>query len=272
MRFDKPIGILLLLWPTLWALWLAAKGIPAFPILFVFIAGVVLMRAAGCIINDIADRNIDSHVQRTAQRPLATGTIPLKRALLLFGILCLTAGSLVLWLNRLTVCLAITGLALACLYPFTKRFTHWPQAFLGLAFAWGIPMAFAAELNQVTPLAWWLFATTGVWIIVYDTFYAMADREDDLKIGVKSTAVLFGRYDRPILAGMQLAVLISLALMGWHCQLNYLFYIFWLSAAALAGYQQYLIRRREPINCFRAFLNNHWFGCAIFLGICLGLF
>jgi 4-hydroxybenzoate polyprenyltransferase len=271
MRFDKPIGILLLLWPTLWALWLAARGAPSLPILLIFLIGVVLMRAAGCVINDIADRRIDGQVQRTAKRPLATQAIQPQNALILFGILCLIAGSLVWFLNRLTLYLAVAALALACLYPFTKRFTHWPQAFLGLAFAWGIPMAFAAQLNQVPLLAWWLFATTLVWIMVYDTFYAMTDREDDLKIGVKSTAVLFGQYDRLILGGMQIAVLISLALIGWRCQLNRLFYLFWFGALLLAGYQQYLIRRRESKACFRAFLNNHWFGCLIFLGIWLGM-
>lgn len=271
MRLDKPIGILLLLWPTLWALWLAAKGFPPIPVLVIFITGVVLMRSAGCVINDIADRHIDGHVQRTAGRPLARQfPIPLRNALILFGILCLIAGSLVWFLNGLTICLAVVALGLACLYPFTKRFTHWPQAFLGLAFAWGIPMAFAAQLNQVPLLAWWLFATTGVWIIVYDTFYAMTDRADDLKIGVKSTAVLFGQYDRLILGSMQIMVLVSLALIGWHCQLNRFFYSFWFGALLLAGYQQYLIRHREPQACFRAFLNNHWFGCLIFLGIWLG--
>ena len=176
MRFDKPIGIFLLLWPTLWALWLAANGTPPISLLVIFIAGVIIMRAAGCIINDVADRHLDGAVQRTRNRPLATQTIKLRNALKLFALLCVVACALVLFLNRLTIYLAGLGLVLACAYPFTKRFTHWPQAFLGLAFSWGIPMAFAAQQNQVPALAWWLFITTCLWVIVYDTLYAMVDR------------------------------------------------------------------------------------------------
>lgn len=271
MRFDKPIGILLLLWPTLWALWLAAHGFPPVKILLILVAGVVVMRAAGCVINDIVDRKIDRAVLRTHNRPLAMHTIPLKNAGLLFGFLCTAAFSLVLLLNHLTIYLAIIGLFLACIYPFTKRLTHWPQAFLGLAFAWGIPMAFAAQQNQVPALAWQLFATTGLWIIAYDTLYAMVDRADDIKIGVKSTAILFGRHDRLIIGGLQVAVLCSLGAIARAYPLHWPFYLGEGTALLLVVYQQYLIRNREPEACFRAFLNNQWFGCAIFFGFFLGL-
>lgn len=267
MRLDKPIGILLLLWPTLCALWVAADGPPPCKILLLFITGVIVMRSAGDIINDIADRHIDGAVQRTRNRPLAKGTLTLQNAWLLFIGLCAIAGVLVLFLNRLTLILAFFGLFLACLYPFTKRFTHWPQAFLALAYSWGIPMAFAAVQNRVPALAWWLFATTGLWVILYDTLYAMTDRPDDLKIGVKSTAVLFGYYDRLIIAGLQTAVLLSWGLFGYYDHLQPAFYLGLASAALLAAYQQYLIRKREPAACFQAFLNNHWFGFVIFLGV-----
>jgi len=270
MRFDKPIGIFLLLWPTLWALWIAAQGTPPLKLLLIFIAGVIVMRAAGCIINDVADRRIDGAVARTQHRPLAIQSIPLSHALLLFAGLCALAGILVLFLNRLSLYLALIGLLLAGLYPFTKRFTHWPQAFLGLAFSWGIPMAFAAQLNHIPLLGWWLMATTGLWIIVYDTLYAMVDRRYDIPLGVKSTAILFGNYDRLIIAGMQITVLISLALIAQYCQLNWPFYLGWICALGLVIYQQYLIRHRDPAACFQAFLNNHWFGCAIFIGFWLG--
>ncbi len=270
MRFDKPIGILLLLWPTLWALWIAGQGQPHLYILTIFIVGVILMRAAGCIINDIADRHFDHQVQRTKNRPLATQTIPLKNALLLFSLLSLLAGGLVLLLNPLTIALAVIGLIIAIIYPFMKRITYWPQAFLGLAFAWGIPMAFAAEKNDVPAIAWWLFATTALWIIVYDTQYAMVDRSDDVKIGVKSTAILFGKQDKIIIGILQTAVLISLLLFAHHLNLNFNFYLGWGCALILAIYQQFLIRHRDPHACFKAFLNNHWFGFAIFIGFLLG--
>lgn len=271
MRLDKPIGILLLLWPTCWALWLSAGGIPPLEILAIFIAGVVIMRTAGDVINDIADRKIDGSVQRTRHRPLATGKIPMRHAVYLFLSLCVLAGLMTLFLNRLTFCLAIAGLLLACIYPFMKRVTHWPQAFLGLAYSWGIPMAFAAQTNHVPWQAWWLFAAAALWVIAYDTLYAMVDREDDLKIGVKSTAVLFGIYDRGIVAGLQFLVLLSLAMIAQSYHLRKIFYLGWSIAALLAFYQQYLIRHREPEKCFKAFLNNHWFGCALFLGIMAGL-
>lgn len=270
MRFDKPIGIFLLLWPTLWSLWIAAKGPPRWLNLIIFILGVIVMRAAGCIINDIADHRIDSQVSRTAARPLARRIISISSAFILFVVLSILALTLVLCLNFLTIKLAFIGFLLATIYPFMKRWTHWPQAFLGLAFAWGIPMAFAAEIGSVPMLAWELFAITFLWVIVYDTQYAMVDREDDIKIGVKSTAILFAGYDRLIIALLQLVVLVSLASLGYYLQLKIYFYLGLLAAAVLAVYQQYLIRQRQPKACFKAFLNNHWFGCVIFLGICFG--
>ncbi len=270
MRFDKPIGIFLLLWPTLWSLWIAAKGPPHWLNLIIFILGVIVMRAAGCIINDIADHRIDSQVSRTAARPLARRVISISSAFILFVVLSILALTLVLCLNFLTIKLAFIGFLLATIYPFMKRWTHWPQAFLGLAFAWGIPMAFAAEIGSVPMLAWELFAITFLWVIVYDTQYAMVDREDDIKIGVKSTAILFAGYDRLIIALLQLVVLVSLASLGYYLQLKIYFYLGLLAAAVLAVYQQYLIRQRQPKACFKAFLNNHWFGCVIFLGICFG--
>jgi 4-hydroxybenzoate polyprenyltransferase len=271
MRFDKPIGILLLLWPTWWALWLAAHGMPSLKLWVIFTLGVVIMRSAGDVINDIADRNFDGAVQRTQNRPLALKKISVRHALILFIFLCTMAGVLTLFLNRLTILLALIGLLLACIYPFTKRLTHWPQAVLGLAYSWGIPMAFAAQQNHVPWTAWWLFATAAVWVIAYDTFYAMVDRPDDIKIGIKSTAVLFGEHDRWVIGVMQITVLASLAMLSHYYGLGWPFYAGWTIAGLLAIYQQYLIREREPGKCFKAFLNNHWFGCALFLGICSGL-
>lgn len=272
MRFHKPIGILLLLWPTLWALWLAAGGLPPLKILAVFIVGVVLMRSAGCVINDVADRNFDGQVRRTQQRPLATQTISVRAACLLFLFLVILAAGLVLiFLNRLNVYLAMIGLMLACFYPFTKRFTHLPQAILGLAFAWGIPMAFVELQHQLSWQSGWLFATTGIWIIVYDTFYAMADRADDLKIGVKSTAILFGKYDRVITALLQILVLLSFSGIAFYHHLHWMFYIGWSGALSLMFYQQYLIRTRDPGSCLQAFLNNNWVGFALFCGLWMGL-
>ncbi|MBS0349610.1 MAG: 4-hydroxybenzoate octaprenyltransferase [Proteobacteria bacterium] len=271
MRFDKPIGILLLLWPTLWGLWLAAKGIPPLTILLVFVFGVIVMRAAGCVINDIADRHFDRQVTRTQNRPLATGALPLSHSIILFITLCVLALCLVIFLNWLTLLLAIPGVVIASVYPFMKRYTHWPQAFLGIAFSWGIPMAFSAIQNKITPLAWWLLATNFLWVIAYDTMYAMVDRSDDIKAGIKSTAVLFGKYDRFIIFCLQVMVLISLLIIAVWNHFNALFFIAWLVAIALALYQQILIRNQQPEKCFSAFLNNHWFGLAIFIGIALGL-
>lgn len=268
-RLHKPIGILLLLWPTLWALWLAAEGVPPLPILFVFVAGVVLMRSAGCVINDYADRNFDAHVQRTRDRPIAAGRVSPREALVLFALLCLLAFILVLTLNRLAVYLSFAALALAAIYPFTKRYTHLPQLVLGAAFGWAIPMAFAAVQGQVPKLAWLLFVVNILWATAYDTYYAMVDREDDVKIGVKSTAILFGTADRLVIGALQILVLGGLVLIGRLAGLGLYFYLGVIIAAGLALYQQYLVRDRDVSGSFQAFLNNNWFGAAIFSGIFL---
>jgi len=267
MRLDKPIGILLLLWPTLWALWIAGEGHPRPWLIAVFVAGVVLMRSAGCVINDYADRKIDSHVKRTAQRPLTAGLVSKKEALVLFGILVTLAFLLVLTLNPLTIGLSLVGAFLATSYPFTKRFTHLPQAYLGAAFGWAIPMAFAAQTGSVDPRSWWLFAAVLVWALIYDTMYAMVDRDDDLKIGVKSTAILFGRYDRLIIGLLQLVFLALLIYVGHLFGLGFYYFCGLAAAAVLIIYHQWLIRDRQRDRCFRAFLHNHWVGVVIFIGI-----
>lgn len=268
-RLQKPIGILLLLWPTLWALWIAAEGLPPIPILLVFVAGVVLMRSAGCVINDYADRDFDPHVQRTQDRPIAAGRVSPHEALVLFALLCLAAFILVLTLNRLTLYYSFGALLLAAVYPFTKRYTHLPQLVLGAAFGWAIPMAFAAVQDQVPKIAWLLFVVNILWATAYDTFYAMVDRDDDFKIGVKSTAILFGSADRLVIGVLQLLVLGGLVLIGRMASLGLYFYLGLLIAAGLVLYQQYLARNRDPAGCFQAFLNNNWFGAAIFSGILL---
>lgn len=269
MRFHKPIGILLLLWPALWALWIASHGMPDPLILGIFVIGVVLMRAAGCVINDIADRQFDRHVERTRERPLTSGKLTLRAAIILFVVLYGAAFTLVCFLNALTIKLAIAAAALAVFYPFTKRFTHWPQLILGLAFSWSIPMAFAAVTNTIPPIAWWLFATCVLWTITYDTEYAMTDREDDLKIGLKSTAILFGQHDRLIIGLLQTAIVISLVGIGVTLTMHWPYYLSLAAAAIIFIYHQRLIAKREPRACFRAFLNNNWFGLIIFLGILL---
>ena len=269
MRFHRPIGIFLLLWPTLWALWIAAGGMPDPKILAVFVLGVVLMRAAGCVINDYADRDFDPHVARTRQRPIAVGRVSPGEALALFGALCLAAFLLVLQLDGLTIALSLVAALLAASYPFMKRYTHLPQAYLGLAFGWAVPMAFAAQTGGVPPVAWWLLLATVLWALAYDTMYAMADREDDLKIGVKSSAILFGRYDRHLIAAIQV---LMLGILGWVGRLSGLdgwYGLGLIAAAGLAVYQQWLIRDRRPDRCIRAFLNNHWLGMVVFLGIVL---
>ena len=267
MRLHRPIGIWLLMWPTLWALWLAGDGQPSLHVTFVFIAGVVLMRSAGCVINDYADRDFDPHVARTKTRPLAAGDVRPKEALILFSVLALTAFALVLTLNWQTILMSFIGVFLAILYPFTKRFTHLPQMFLGAAFAWGVPMAFMAETESVPLAAWVLFAVTLLWAMAYDTMYAMVDRDDDLKIGVKSTAILFGDSDRLIIAILQFLVLLLLVWVGVETMMSWPYYLSLFVAAALSAYQQYLIKEREKAACFKAFLNNNWFGAAIFGGI-----
>jgi len=269
MRLDKPIGIYLLLWPTLWALWIAGEGKPDLLVVGVFVAGVVLMRSAGCVINDYADRKIDPHVARTCNRPIASGKVTAREALILFGVLCALAFALVLLMNRLTIYLSFGGVVLAAIYPFMKRYTHLPQVVLGAAFGWAVPMAFAAQTGEVPRVAWLLFVATVLWTTAYDTMYGMVDREDDVKIGVKSTAILFGDADRIVIGVLQLLALGALALAGQAASLGGYFYFGLALAAGLALYQQYLIRERQPAACFRAFLNNHWFGAAVFSGIVL---
>lgn len=268
MRLNKPIGIYLLLWPTLWSLWLATSStIPSIKNLLIFIAGVILMRSAGCVINDFADRKIDGRVKRTQDRPLATGALSSKEALILFAVLAITAFLLVLMTNTLTIQLSVGGLILAATYPFMKRYTYLPQAVLGAAFAWSVPMAFAAEAGKITQDAWLIYLAVVLWTLVYDTFYAMVDRDDDIKIGVKSTAILFGEQDRMITGILQLLTLYILVSLGRHLSLGGLYYIGLALAALLFAYQQWLIRFRNPAACFKAFLNNHWVGLVIFIGI-----
>lgn len=269
MRLDKPIGIWLLLWPTLWGLWIAAGGLPDREVLLIFAAGVVLMRSAGCVINDFADHDIDPHVERTQQRPIAAGRVRRSEAVVLFVLLALVAFALVLQTNRLTIVLSVPAVLLAASYPFAKRFHHMPQAHLGAAFAWAIPMGFAAQTGTVPPLAFGLFTIALLWTVAYDTFYAMADRTEDLAIGVKSSAIMFGRNDRVITALLQMLVLAGLALVGRHLGYGPWFAAGLLAAFAFAGWQQWLIRNREPEACFKAFLNNHAFGAVIFAGVLL---
>lgn len=269
MRIDRPIGIFLVLWPMCWALWLAADGAPDPLVLFVFVTGCALMRSAGCVINDFADRRIDGHVRRTRQRPLVTGAVGSREALALFAALGLGAFALVLLMNWLTVQLALVGAALAILYPFTKRVTHWPQAALGVAFGWAVPMAFAAQAGHIPGAAWLVFAATLVWSLVYDSMYAMVDREDDLALGVKSTAVLWGRFDRLWIGGFQVLFFVLLLAVGAAFALGGLYYLGLAVAAGLAIYHQWLIRGRERDACFKAFLHNNYLGMAVFIGIVL---
>lgn len=269
MRIDKPIGTLLLLWPTLWALWLSDMGIPPLSVLVVFVLGVFVMRAAGCVINDFADRKVDGFVKRTAGRPLPSGAVSEKEAKILFVVLGLLAFALVLTMNLMTILLSLGGLALAWSYPFMKRYTHLPQVVLGAAFGWAIPMAWAAVSESLPLECWLVFLANICWTVAYDTQYAMVDRDDDLKIGVKSTAILFGRYDKLIIGLLQLATLGLLALVGSLMQLNALFYWSLLGAAALFVYQQKLIVQRERDACFQGFLNNNYVGLVIFIGVLL---
>jgi 4-hydroxybenzoate polyprenyltransferase len=267
MRLDKPIGIFLLLWPTLWALLIASEGHPDKKILWIFVIGVVLMRSAGCVINDYADRDIDCHVSRTQNRPLASGRVTTREAAWLFLGLCVLAFVLVLQLNTLTILLSLAGVLLAVIYPFMKRVTHLPQVFLGAAFGWSVPMAFAAQTGTVPQIAWLMFLTTLLWATAYDTLYAMVDREDDLALGIKSTAILFGDFDRKIVGLIQVMVLLSLLMIGRQAEMGGIYYLGVLLAGILVIYQQYLIRFRTREGCFQAFLNNNWFGMVIFLGI-----
>jgi len=268
-RLDRPIGMFLLLWPMLWALWIASKGRPDGWVLVVFILGVVLMRSAGCVINDYADRDIDPHVARTRQRPIAAGRVSPREALWLFAALCLTAFALVLTLNSLTIYMSFAAVLLAMIYPYMKRYTHLPQVVLGMAFGWAVPMAFAAQTGEIPRVGWLLYVITILWSVIYDTMYAMVDREDDLKVGVKSTAILFGDADKVIIGLLQFLMLAGLMLLGQDLQLSILYKISLAVAAGFALYQQWLIRYREPKQCFRAFLNNNWLGAVIFLGLAL---
>jgi len=267
MRLNKPIGVFLLLWPTLWALWIAGHGKPDVKIVLIFIAGVILMRSAGCIINDVADRNFDGHVERTRQRPLVTGLVKVKGALILFTLLVLTAFLLVLQLNALTIALSFVAVTLAIIYPFVKRFSYLPQLVLGAAFAWSVPMAFAAQTNSVPVLVCLVYLIALLWPVMYDTIYAMVDRDDDMHAGIKSTAILFGKYDVYIVGVLQIIVIFLLLLLGMLLHFGIVFYITIFFASLLFIYQQYLIRERVPAKCFQAFLNNNWVGLVIFIGI-----
>jgi 4-hydroxybenzoate polyprenyltransferase len=267
VRLDRPIGILLLLWPALCALWIAGEGRPDPLVVVVFVLGTALMRSAGCAINDYADRNLDGQVTRTCKRPLATGRVSPREALMVFVALCLVAFALVLLLNLRTVLMSLVAVALAATYPFMKRHTHYPQVVLGAAFGWAVPMAFTALQDQVPPEAWLLFAATVVWALIYDTMYAMVDREDDLTVGIKSTAIAFGERDRLIIGVFQLVMLGLLVLVGDAAGRGAPYYSGIAVAAGLFAYQQYLIRDREPAGCFRAFLNNNYVGMAVFVAL-----
>ncbi len=269
MRVDRPIGAFLLAWPTLWALWIAGGGQPKANIVLIFMLGVFVMRAAGCVINDFADRNFDGHVARTIDRPLATGEISPREALFLFISLIGIALLLVIQLNDLSMWLAVIAAGLATLYPFTKRFTHLPQFVLGLAFSMSIPMAFAAHLAQVPTIAWWLFTANMLWVVAYDTIYAMIDKEDDLKIGIKSTAILFGRHVKLIIFLLSLGAVSLLAIIGLHN--GFKAYYFGGLGLAFANvlYQQFLLKGDDPAKFFQAFLSNNWFGASIFAGLVL---
>ena len=266
-RFDRPIGILILLWPALWALWVASDGRPDLGVLTVICLGVVLMRAAGCVINDYADRGFDPHVARTKQRPIAAGKVKPKEALWIFVVLCLCAFGLVLTLNIFTILLSFIAAFLAASYPFMKRYTQLPQAYLGIAFGWAIPMSFSAQTNYIPHVAWVMYLAVVLWALVYDTMYAMVDKEDDLKIGVKSTAILFGSYDRYIMAFLQLIIIGLLIIVGQMKHLSWPYYGGILVATGLFVYQQKLIYYRDKTQCFKAFLNNNWFGMVVFIGL-----
>lgn len=269
VRLNKPIGVLLLLWPTLWGLWFSAEGVPPGPILVIFLLGVVLMRSSGCAINDYADRDFDAHVERTRDRPLASGQISSAEAITVAAVLAVIAFILILPLNRLVLALSVPALLLAASYPFTKRFLAIPQAYLGIAFGFGIPMAYAAVQGSVPAEAWLLMLANMFWSIAYDTEYAMVDRNDDLRIGIKTSAITFGRHD---LLAIALCYAATLALLGWtgmHHRRGLIFQSGLAVAAFIAGYHLYLIRDRERMACFKAFLHNNWFGASVFIGLAL---
>jgi 4-hydroxybenzoate polyprenyltransferase len=269
MRLDKPIGIWLLLWPTLWALWLAGEGHPDPGIFVVFMLGVVVMRSAGCVLNDFADRNIDPYVERTRTRPIASGRVAPMEALTLFVALGLIAIGLAAMLNRPAQILAVIGAGLTIVYPFIKRFVSIPQFVLGAAFGWAVPMAFAAQTGETEQLAWLVFGTAIIWAVIYDTFYAMADREDDLKIGVKSTAILFGDADLFVIGGLQILMLAALLFVGSMAELGFAYYASLVVAAIMMAWHQWIARDRQSAACFRAFLHNHYVGMVVFMGIVL---
>ncbi|MBO2618771.1 4-hydroxybenzoate octaprenyltransferase [Shewanella algae] len=266
-RLDRPIGTFLLLWPCLMALWLAAGGLPDLKVLIIFIVGVFVMRACGCIINDYADRELDTYVERTRSRPLASGEVTVKEALGLFVVMGLFAFGLVLLLNPLVVKLSLVGMLLTIIYPFTKRYTNMPQMFLGIVWSWSIPMAYAAQTGEVPVEAWWLFAANWFWTVAYDTMYAMVDRDDDLKVGIKSTAILFGRYDRQIIGLFQLAALACFMTAGYVAERGALYLVGLLAFIGFGLYQQRLIYDRQRAPCFKAFLNNNWAGMALFVAL-----
>ncbi len=267
VRFNRPIGSLLLGWPALWALWLAAEGLPDVKILLIFILGVFFMRSAGCAINDFVDREIDPHVSRTKERPIAAGRVTTKEVFGVFLFFIILSLILVLQLNELTIYLSFVAALSAVGYPFMKRFTYLPQAFLGIAFAWAVPMAWAALTGEITKASWLLFIIVVLWAMAYDTMYAMVDREDDLRIGVKSAAILFGDTDKVMTGIMQACVLAGLLMLGGQMDMAWPYYLGLCVAGSFFVYQQYLIRNREPLACFHAFLNNNWFGAAVFVGI-----
>lgn len=269
IRLDKPIGIYLLLWPTLAALWIASAGSPSIKNIIIFVVGVVLMRSAGCIINDFADRNFDGHVERTKDRPIASRRITPKEALVFFAILLVVAFLLVLCTNFSTILLSFGALLVAASYPFMKRFTHYPQVVLGAAYSWGILMVFTATSAQLPWYAWLLFFANVLWTVAFDTYYAMSDREDDLKVGIKSTAIAFGAFDRTIIAILQASNIIGITIVGWYLGFNGFFYLGLLIASVCFVWEYYATKTLAPLCCFKAFLHNHWAGLAIFLGIVL---
>ena len=271
-RIQRPIGILLLMWPMLWALWFAAEGVPKLGVLVIFLLGTVLTRSAGCVINDFADRDIDGQVERTKNRPLATGAISTKEALLFAALLMLLAFVLVLFTNKLTIMMSFVALFLAILYPFTKRFTNLPQLFLGAAFGFAIPMAYAAQTGYTNQQTWWLFLAGLLWALAYDTYYAMADKQDDLKLGVKSAAILLGNADLWIIGFVQFVVLGIVLMIGLDAQRSWPFIIGIVAAAGFAVYQLYIARHRQPDKCLSAFLNNNYLGMVVFIGIATDYF
>jgi len=269
MRLDRPVGSLLLLWPTLTALWLAADGMPPWHLVVIFTLGTIIMRSAGCVINDYADRDWDRHVKRTADRPLTAGQVSAREALILFMALSTGGLLLLIFLNPMTRLLAVGGFAIAVIYPFMKRWTYLPQAVLGAAFSWGLLMAYTSVQNQLPREAWLLFVASLLWIVAYDTMYAMVDRDDDLRVGIKSTAILFGTADRVMIGILQASTLVTLALFGSLRELGYFYHLGLAAMLGLFVYQQFLIRQRERAECLKAFLNNTWAGLALFIGVVL---